>query len=770
MSYSTNLESGPLEPGGLPATVAKLAKSGATGCLEIEHDGAVSRAFFRDGYSCGCLVFAGFKPLGVLLLEHGVIDMDVLEASLADVATKGRPQGEVLVEAGHLTEERLEYWLRVQQGERLRGLLALVEGDSRFDAAVELPAWTKGLSIPVQREVRRVLCSESGQAHVDALLADLGDEPIVGPTSVDPAFGLGEEESRFVESLTARSADVREAAANSGLPLMKARGVLATLACFGHLDTVKAATDRRGPEETAKAGPTPRESVPSAAPRPRREGRPRAVQSSWQAPSLGADGVIRFESQRDLDASIDLFIKSSAILVATETDVGTELLRASIVSPDRESQVEITCSLAAIPEQGLALLRIQDSRPEEVIAVLKGRSAHAGKRASQEPDSRSIASAAPPEESRPDSPRAERKADAEPRKPTTADAIADSKTRTVPPSGDLEAPAHPAELLGGKQAEGEEARGVSPLQLIVSLRAAQEDFSVEISTKSGGQYVFEALGGTELQATVELSTIARTLAEPGTSYRLTPISSPPQRRRHWHLHKLQWATTKSLIRRFEEDVLEEGLGSRMSLCPQLSGTGRRASRRLDFSAPQSRLVARGLDGTRTVDEILNSGVGRRSAWEVIYLLELRGGLEWVTPPERVKEDPVAQRWRAIQSKDYFGVLGLHWSSHPGLVEKAYRALNELYGPSGKLRGSAPEIAEKLWERISKAHAVLSDEKSRREYRKQQYPKMNFSYQAELLVGQAELARLRNDEKQARMLLESALDMYPLQSAREMLHC
>src|SRR4030042_5539540 len=75
----------------------------ATGVLEVAHGGGTSRLWFRDGRPVGAAVFAGFRPLGMILLQKGSIDIDALSLSLSLMAQTKRPQGELLVEMGVVT-------------------------------------------------------------------------------------------------------------------------------------------------------------------------------------------------------------------------------------------------------------------------------------------------------------------------------------------------------------------------------------------------------------------------------------------------------------------------------------------------------------------------------------------------------------------------------------------------------------------------------------------------------------------------------------------
>ena len=89
----------------LAAVLIEALNLRATGVLAVAHGGGTSRLWFRDGRPVGAQVFAGFRPLGMILLQAGKIDIDALSVSLSLMAKTRRPQGELLVEMGAVTPE-----------------------------------------------------------------------------------------------------------------------------------------------------------------------------------------------------------------------------------------------------------------------------------------------------------------------------------------------------------------------------------------------------------------------------------------------------------------------------------------------------------------------------------------------------------------------------------------------------------------------------------------------------------------------------------------
>src|SRR6266540_3425077 len=123
---STLTEPGNLAETPLAAVLLEALNLRASGVLEVAHGGGTSRLWFRDGRPVGAQVFAGFKPLGMMLLQEGLIDIDALSRSLAAMAEQRRPQGEILIEMGAVSAADVARALAEQQAGYF-GLIAALE-------------------------------------------------------------------------------------------------------------------------------------------------------------------------------------------------------------------------------------------------------------------------------------------------------------------------------------------------------------------------------------------------------------------------------------------------------------------------------------------------------------------------------------------------------------------------------------------------------------------------------------------------------------------
>ena len=74
----------------LAAVLIEALNVRASGVLEVAHGGGTSRLWFKEGRPVGAQVFTGFRPLGMMLLQAGLIDIDALSRSLSMMAETRR--------------------------------------------------------------------------------------------------------------------------------------------------------------------------------------------------------------------------------------------------------------------------------------------------------------------------------------------------------------------------------------------------------------------------------------------------------------------------------------------------------------------------------------------------------------------------------------------------------------------------------------------------------------------------------------------------------
>jgi tetratricopeptide (TPR) repeat protein len=228
-------EPGDLAQTPLAAVLLDALNEHATGVLEVVHGGGTSRLWFRDGRPVGAQVFQGFRPLGMMLLQAGLIDIDALSRSLAVMAETKRPQGEILVEMGVVSAADVERTLEEQQAGYFAVIAALDSAPFAFDASIPVPPWTHGSRLSPTRTVVDAL--ERPQAT--ALVASALRPVAAGGVRLVPGYREHAAELRWTEAERALVARLEEPIrlevffAASAVPPERARAILAGLLLLG---------------------------------------------------------------------------------------------------------------------------------------------------------------------------------------------------------------------------------------------------------------------------------------------------------------------------------------------------------------------------------------------------------------------------------------------------------------------------------------------------------------------------------------------------------
>jgi curved DNA-binding protein CbpA len=204
------------------------------GELTVKQAGGDSRLFFRDGVPVGAQTFAGFHPLGQVLLGQGAIDIETLGRSLAEMARTGRRQGEVLVEMGAVSQEVVDRALEAQQAGYVSLIAGLVDGAFRFSVNAPVPEWAGSVLRAPLRAVVDALVSPQAASLVQSALAQAEGTVALGSAyaELESAFSWTEPEAAAVRKLAA-AATAKEILAAPGLSRDQARAVLAALLLLG---------------------------------------------------------------------------------------------------------------------------------------------------------------------------------------------------------------------------------------------------------------------------------------------------------------------------------------------------------------------------------------------------------------------------------------------------------------------------------------------------------------------------------------------------------
>jgi Molecular chaperone len=162
---------------------------------------------------------------------------------------------------------------------------------------------------------------------------------------------------------------------------------------------------------------------------------------------------------------------------------------------------------------------------------------------------------------------------------------------------------------------------------------------------------------------------------------------------------------------------------------------------MGLSPRELRFVEHVMDGVTSASDILaRGGIGKDTAIQILFVLQVFGALEWL-PAERAGGETVADRLNARAAKldpiDHFEALGVHWSVPRADIDRAFRSLQELLGPGGRGEQVAPEAAPKILARAAKAYEVLALEATRRAYLLEIHPDVDYEAIESLADNQAE---------------------------------
>ena len=242
----------------------------ATGALSVRHAGGDSRVYFREGLPVAVQTYAGFQPLGQFLLRRGNIDVEALGRSLAEMARSRRPQGELLVEMGAVSQEVVDRALEEQQAGYLALVAGLADGAYHFDFEAPVPAWASRVLVAPARAIVDALSRPQGQPLCASALRLAAGPVVLGPGygEMADAFSWSEAEVELVRGLASPRA-VEEVIAASSLPPERARGAVAALLLLGLAGPPAEMTGRSGSSGAVRSegapGGQPRASGPASA-------------------------------------------------------------------------------------------------------------------------------------------------------------------------------------------------------------------------------------------------------------------------------------------------------------------------------------------------------------------------------------------------------------------------------------------------------------------------------------------------------------------------
>jgi len=297
------------------------------------------------------------------------------------------------------------------------------------------------------------------------------------------------------------------------------------------------------------------------------------------------------------------------------------------------------------------------------------------------------------------------------------------------------------------------------LQWVAALKAP----SLSVRVKLGRRDVmFYVLWGQEVRSSTPIEALVRTLGEISGQLEILPAAEGAKAPFSASLTTIRFAALREVLKRYTEADLATGLSARMGMSPRLNAHGMGLLRVLGLSEPQLRMAQRLLGGQHPLDTVLNNGIGVRSTWQVIYLEQLLGGMTWVEPPPR--ESVVVEELRVLAERlrlaDHFEALGLHYTSPPRAVDRAYERMQREYGPGSRAAAQSARLAGEIWQRAQQAHSVIKTAGGRKQYRKERFANVRMDYAAQIVCTQSQLAEMRGELELAVDLMEAAVELSP----------
>ena len=350
-----------------------------------------------------------------------------------------------------------------------------------------------------------------------------------------------------------------------------------------------------------------------------------------KTPVLRADGKVEFESAEALREHYDTFLSQGGVLVrADRPPAAFATIELMLLSPSSPDTLAAKAQACAVSEAGVFFRFVEFG--DALKAELKAFAERPPTLSRAGGDSGTGATPAPG--------------------PQPARAVA------LPDTGRFKNPALPQDFLALPlvRSPTPEQQASPPMPLLLQALAGRTGPCTRLVARAGGNKHVELFftPGAPVQFGVPAKAVVAALAEQNGSYELSSVAAPQL---HYSLPmgELQCAVIKELVKRYVEPDLRAAMAGRMGQSPKLGPTAARLLKRFSLSEAQNRIALRMLTGAYALDEVLYTGIGVRSTFQVLYLLEATGALEWADPPPKssVLLDELKATLDRIRGADHF---------------------------------------------------------------------------------------------------------------------
>jgi hypothetical protein len=302
---------------------------------------------------------------------------------------------------------------------------------------------------------------------------------------------------------------------------------------------------------------------------------------------------------------------------------------------------------------------------------------------------------------------------------------------------------------------------VAVLMWLINRKA--EILTLKVNIAAGNrQAEITVVNGEQALAAIPMDAALKIFSEPEGTYEVTRVAAEPKVRYHVAAPTLGLSLLREYTKRYIEPEYAQAMSGRHGQSPKMSTRGKTLVRALGLSDVQLRIANRMLTGQYSLDEVLNNGVGLRSSWQMLFQLQVLGGIDWGEPPPRqnIMVDEMQAMYGRIKGQDCFTAMGLHLSSSPRAVKRMYERLRTMYGPDSASHRLSAKVCEGIWAHMEKCYQVIGTVEGRRAYRAEAFPGTKLDYSARLVYDQARLAMLRGEREFAIDLMEGVLELCP----------
>ncbi|HEY1100992.1 MAG TPA: response regulator, partial [Myxococcota bacterium] len=247
-----------------PEVLAQVFRFRATGALLLRRGRIKKIVYVKDGLPTFVKSNMLSECLGRVLVREKLITEAECERSVELLPkSRGKLQGQVLIELGALSPQNLTYGLQLQLEQKLYDVFSWPDGDYQFNTKVDFPSEGIGLDVSlanlilegVRRRYSDTAVVDLLERHIDHYLA-----PHAEPNHRLSSFDVDSDERTLLALVDGRRT-TREVIEAAGIPVRVARQIVYALIAS------ELATTTRRPATLATT--TPKPPAPAAKPPPR---------------------------------------------------------------------------------------------------------------------------------------------------------------------------------------------------------------------------------------------------------------------------------------------------------------------------------------------------------------------------------------------------------------------------------------------------------------------------------------------------------------------